>query len=169
VILEGRDALNIGLIKRIGDRSTTEIWTQNWLPRDERMRPVAPKEEEGAPWLVSDLIDSQTRSWNQQKLETFFYPMDVEVICNIPLSHRNQTDFWAWHWERTGTFSVRSCYRALAGIKRTREDWLDERAASSSDDSKLWTKLWKIMVPSKIRHFLWRLAQHSLPTGDVRQ
>jgi hypothetical protein len=133
------------------------------------MRPVAPKEEEGAPWLVSDLIDKQTRSWNRQKLETFFYPMDVEVICNIPLSHRNQTDFWAWHWERTGTFSVRSCYRALAGIKRTREDWLDERAASSSDDSKLWTKLWKIMVPSKIRHFLWRLAQHSLPTGDARQ
>jgi hypothetical protein len=53
--------------------------------------------------------------------------------------------------------------------KRTREDWLDEDAASSSDDSKLWTKLWKISVQSKIRHFLWRLMQHSLPTGDVRQ
>jgi hypothetical protein len=57
------------------------------------MQPVAPKEEEGAPWFVSNLIDSQTRSWNRQKLETFFYLMDVEVICNIPLSHENQADF----------------------------------------------------------------------------
>jgi hypothetical protein len=57
------------------------------------MRPVAPKEEEGAPWFVSDLIDNQTRSWNRQKLETFFSPMDVEVICNIPLMRVNSTNF----------------------------------------------------------------------------
>jgi hypothetical protein len=41
-ILEGRDALNIGLIRRIGDGRTTEACTQNWLPRDVRLRPVAP-------------------------------------------------------------------------------------------------------------------------------
>lgn len=28
--------------------------------------------------------------------------------------------------------------------------------------------LWKVKVPSKIRVFLWRLAKHSIPTGDVR-
>jgi hypothetical protein len=34
-ILEGRDALKIGLIRRIGDGKTTFAWTQNWLPRNE--------------------------------------------------------------------------------------------------------------------------------------
>jgi hypothetical protein len=27
--------------------------------------------------------------------------------------------------------------------------------------------LWKVKVPSKMCIFLWRLAKHSLPTGDV--
>jgi hypothetical protein len=35
-ILEGRDALKLGLIKRIGDRRSTDAWSQNWLPRDKR-------------------------------------------------------------------------------------------------------------------------------------
>jgi hypothetical protein len=37
-----------------------------------------------------------------------------------------------------------------------------------SNEKKMWTKLWKIQVPSKIKIFLWRLSQHSLPTGDIR-
>ena len=36
------------------------------------------------------------------------------------------------------------------------------------DDAKEWSRLWKIAVPSKIKIFLWRLAKHSIPTGDVR-
>jgi hypothetical protein len=65
---------------------------------------------------------------------------------------------------------VRSCYWALAATKRTREGWLDERAAASSsaEEGKAWTKLWKIEVSSNIRIFLWGLVQLSLPTGDVR-
>ena len=38
-ILEGRDVLSLGLIKRIGDGSTTRIWSDNWIPRDVMMRP----------------------------------------------------------------------------------------------------------------------------------
>jgi hypothetical protein len=36
-ILEARDALKIGLIRRIGDGRTTDVWVQNWIPRSERM------------------------------------------------------------------------------------------------------------------------------------
>jgi hypothetical protein len=55
-------------------------------------------------------------------------------------------------------------------MKRTREDWLDERGATSATtaNEKAWKKLWKIQVPSKIRIFLWRLAKQSLPSGDLR-
>ena len=30
-----------------------------------------------------------------------------------------------------------------------------------------WKSLWRVKVPSKISIFLWRLARHSLPCGDV--
>jgi ribonuclease HI len=168
-IIEGRDALKIGLIRRIGDERSTDAWVQNWLPRDERLRPVAPRKAD-APQMVSDYIHHHIAAWNTEKLEEYFLPMDVEIIRNIPLCTRFQDDFWSWHFENNGQFSVRSCYRALAATKRVREDWLDGNSAASdtTKEEKAWSKLWKISVPSKIRLFLWRLAKHSIPTEDIR-
>jgi hypothetical protein len=168
-LLEGRDALKLGLIRRIGDGATTHAWRDNWLPREERMMPVAPRKQ-GAPQRVCDYIDNTTASWKEDKLEEFFWPMDVEVIKGIPLCTRRQEDFWAWQFEKTGVFTVRSAYRNLVRVRRTRGDWLENRAAASSSakEGKDWSKLWKTAVPSKIRVFLWRLAHCSLPTGDVR-
>ena len=106
-IIEGRDALQVGLIRRIGDGTTTNAWLQNWLPRDERLKPVAARKDD-PPQKVCDFIDTTSAAWNRDKLEEWFLPMDVDVITNIPLSTTNQSDFWAWHYERTGIFSVLS-------------------------------------------------------------
>ena len=38
-IVEGRDVLKQGIIRRIGNGETTDIWVDTWLPRDEMMRP----------------------------------------------------------------------------------------------------------------------------------
>jgi hypothetical protein len=59
-----------------------------------------------APRRVSEFINHQTAEWNVAKLNQFFLPMDTEVIRTIPLSHRVQSDFWPWHFERSGVFSV---------------------------------------------------------------
>jgi hypothetical protein len=130
-ILEGHDALKLGLIRRIGDGKTTDAWKHGWLPCDERLLPVAAREA-NAPRLVSDYIDRTTATWNEEKLNRFFLPMDVDVIKGIPLCTRIQGDCWAWHFERSGFFSVRSAYRALVTTKRTREGRLDGRVASSN-------------------------------------
>jgi hypothetical protein len=56
----------------------------------------------------------------------------------------------------------------LVTTKKVRKDWLEVRTSTSSDrQEKAWTSLWKTKVPSKIKVFAWRLANHSLPTGDV--
>ncbi|PNT76018.1 hypothetical protein BRADI_1g43072v3 [Brachypodium distachyon] len=54
-------------------------------------------------------------------------------------------------------------------MKNVREDWLEGRPSTSNSEAegKQWTTLWKVKVPSKIRVFLWRLVQQSLPTGDM--
>lgn len=120
--------------------------------------------------MVSDFIDCTSTSWNVGKLEEFFLPMDVEVIRSIPLSTRRVDDFWSWHFERTGIFTVHSAYRMIINTKRRREAWLENRESSSEvkQEERNWTSLWKVKVPSKIRVFLWRLARVSIPTGDVR-
>lgn len=40
-IMEGKDVLSQGIIRRIGTGESTEIWSMNWLPRDGFLRPVA--------------------------------------------------------------------------------------------------------------------------------
>ena len=38
-IVEGRDILKQGLIRRIGNGASTNIWNDNWIPGDEFLRP----------------------------------------------------------------------------------------------------------------------------------
>jgi hypothetical protein len=103
-------------------------------------------------------------------LREFLSPLDWEIIENIPLSTMPQDDFWAWHYEKLGIFSVRSAYRMLIRKWESTSAWVEERLGRSDmkAQEKEWSDLWKIKVPSKIHVFLWRLARQSIPTGDVR-
>jgi len=167
-ISEGKDALVQGLIRRIGTGETTNIWSMNWLPRDGQFRPLTCTRAD-APQMVKELVDPLTLTWDHDKLQRFFTPLDAEVISSIPLTTRGQNDFWAWHYEKTGVFSVRSAYRMLVQKKENLTAWL-EHTPSTSDiraNEKEWTAIWQLKVPSKIKVFLWRLARHSIPTADV--
>jgi hypothetical protein len=84
-IIEGKEVLSQGIIRRIGTGETTKIWQMNWLPRDGLLRPVA-SHCAYPPRYVCELIDLASCSWDQHKLRQVFTPMDVEVIGNIPLS-----------------------------------------------------------------------------------
>ena len=97
-------------------------------------------------------------------------PMDARVVLGIPLYTRNIPDFWCWHFEKHGSFTVKSAYKMLVATKQRREAWLEGTSGSSSSNAeeKSWKTLWKTSVPAKVRMFLWRLSKHSLPTNDVR-
>ena len=167
-IMEGKDVLSHGIIRRIGTGESTEIWNMNWLPRDGLLRPMA-SSKPNPPSLVCELINQTAACWDQQKLEEFFNPMDVEAISGIPLSTRRQDDFWAWHYEKKGVFSVRSAYRMLVSNRERTAAWRDGRPGKSDvkSEEKEWTSLWQVQVPSNIKMFLWRLARQLIPFGDV--
>jgi hypothetical protein len=94
---------------------------------------------------------------------------DAELILGLLICTRAVDDFWAWSHERNGIFSVRSAYRMLVETKCRREAWLEGRSSGSNStrESKSWTMLWKVKVPSKIKIFLWRLAKQSLSSADL--
>ena len=167
-ILDGRDIITQGAIRRIGDGTTTNIWQHSWIPRDGMMKPVASLVAD-PPQLVSDLIDHTRAAWREDLLRQVFIPIDVEAILQIPLCTRRVDDFWAWNDDPRGRFSVRSAYKMIVKIKIGREAWLEEREDPSNSEHEMrgWNSLWNMSVPPKLRFFTWRLAQHSLPTGDV--
>ena len=95
--------------------------------------------------------------------------MDVEAISGIPHSTRCQDDFLAWRYEKKGVFSVRSANRMLVSNRERTAAWREGRPGKSDfkSEENEWTTLWQVHVPSKIKMFLWRLAQQSIPFGDV--
>jgi hypothetical protein len=64
-------------------------------------------------------------------LREFLSPLDWEIIENIPLSTMPQDDFWAWHYEKSGIFSVRSAYRMLILKRELTSAWVKERPGRS--------------------------------------
>jgi hypothetical protein len=93
-LVEGRDAMKLGLVRRIGTGENTHAWNQNWLPRDHMLRPLACLKED-PPMMVSSFIDNSSAVWRIDLLEKYFLPMDVEAIRQIPLSLRRMEDRWA--------------------------------------------------------------------------
>jgi hypothetical protein len=167
-ILDGREVLEKGLIRRIGSGESTHIWNMNWIPGLSNLHPIRMVLTD-PPLLVSELMDHTTASWDVQKLHAVFCPSDVEAIQKIPLCTRRQEDFWAWHHEKRGVFSVRSAYRMLV-VNKDRATAYLENVAGRSDlrcEENEWKSLWQVKVPTKVHVFLWRLAQHSLSSGDV--
>ncbi|XP_073353989.1 uncharacterized protein [Aegilops tauschii subsp. strangulata] len=168
-IVEGVQVLKLGLIKRIGNGNDTDVWLDNWIPRDETLRAYGSRVA-NPPRLASDYFDYTMATWDKQKIEQTFMPMDVPAILSIPLSTRNFDDYWAWHFERNGVFSIRSAYRMLVATRQRREAWLEGSAGTSNSRTEelSWKALWRTQVPAKVHMFMWRLARQSLPTEDVR-
>jgi hypothetical protein len=73
-----------GLIRRIGDGRTTNIWSDNWLPRDNLMKPLRSLKI-NAPQKVCELIDATSAKWKEELIREVFLPMDAAAILSIPL------------------------------------------------------------------------------------
>ena len=67
-ILFGREALNLGLIKRIGDRSTTRIWDDPWIPSNPSFKPIV-KPTITQVTLVEELLNPITKQKTAYEIE----------------------------------------------------------------------------------------------------
>jgi len=83
--------------------------------------------------------------------------MDNEAILQIPLSLSIQNDCWAWHYERSGLFTVQSAYRMMIELKKSREDYFEGQTSCSDVEKRQreWKQLWKMELPPKIKIFCW--------------
>jgi hypothetical protein len=65
---------------------------------------------------VSQLMGPGKREWDVPLLQSILFPHDVEEVLKTRLSGRRQEDFVAWHYEKSGIFSVRSAYHLAVQI-----------------------------------------------------
>jgi hypothetical protein len=70
-ILYGREALKLGLVRRIGDGANTRIWEDQWIPSNPGRRPIVHKPLSDVT-MVQQLMDPNSGEWLEDVLAAKF-------------------------------------------------------------------------------------------------
>ncbi|PNT71499.1 hypothetical protein BRADI_2g28465v3, partial [Brachypodium distachyon] len=152
-----------GIVWRVGDGENINIWTDPWLPKG-ISRIVTSIRGNNLLTKVVELIDHVSYSWDEQLIKQTFYEEDAQTILQIPIQEGAE-DFLAWHFDKKGNFSVKSAYQVVLDTEaRESEKGIPSTSHNPEISTNLpWKKLWALPLPCIFLHFLWRLANNSLP------
>ena len=103
--------------------------------------------------IVQQLMTADGKNWDKDLVADIFNQRDQALILNIPLSCRSRADQWYWLHERNGMYSIKSCNR-------------HQQTQIAESSPQVWSLLWKLPIPPKIRSFMWRALKGVLPTAD---
>ena len=87
---------------------------------------------------------------------------------SIKLPSRPMEDVLAWHYDRTGLFSVKSAYR-LAQALEEEEKGGRQSSSAISEGRPCWKAFWKIPIPHKILIFGWKAINNGLATQSNKR
>jgi hypothetical protein len=116
-IEHGLDLPKKGIIWIVGRSTKIQIWRDPWIPHPPSLKVSLKKGRSRLHW-VSQLMQSGQCEWDMQKLRSCLHPHDIEEICKIHLSERYIEDMIAWHYEKSGIFTVRSVYKLALHIEQ---------------------------------------------------
>ena len=159
-VLAGREALQQGLIKRIVNGESADIWRDRWIVDHFEGRPITPGEGQVVQQVV-ELLNA-SGAWNEALIRELFVPVDARAILRMPRARGNH-DFWAWGPEKCGLYTVKSAYKLLY---KQRRNGNQPQSPSSSGDG-VWRRIWKLKVPPKVRVFWWRVMHEFLPARHI--
>ena len=158
-ILNAREVICKGARWRIGDGSWINIWKHRWLDSSGGGQIVSPQLD---PSLITvkDLFIPDTKFWNKELIEQNFLPLEAESIQGIPVSQYLIEDLLIWPHTMDGSYSVKNAYKLLAAEIR-----FALPSSSATEGCKpFWNRIWNLLVPNKVKHFMWRASNESLPT-----
>lgn len=153
-IVQGREILEKGLRRRIGNGKDTSLWYHWWVGEGPLIGSLITEIPESiSHWLVGDII--REGRWTTNKISRYVRPQLVQQIQAIPLTTIAEVDDdFIWHYDKKGKFNVKSAYYVATSL------------GTSDEKGGLWNKLWKMKVPFKYRLLLWNAGHKILPSAS---
>lgn len=143
--------LKDGLIWKISNGDSVNIWLDNWLPGEGRRAPNNTHNNTLELHTVNQLIDHTTKTWKTELITSSFDPEDAERILAIALSDKLPEDNLVWGWTKFGNYLVKSGY------------WLGMNR-DPNPSHEVWNIIWHSNTIPIIKIFLWRACSEILPT-----
>jgi hypothetical protein len=92
--------------------------------------------------------------------------VDKHIILTIPLPSHDREDFVGWTLTKSETFSIHTAYH-VEWESRFDPRFNEGSAPSAMNPHPMWDKIRKLKCPSKVKIFLWRLMQETIPCRAV--
>ena len=165
-IIHGRELLKKGLCRHIGNGTQSNVWAENWIvdvvPRPPMYRAYS---DVNLALKVSDLLLNGTTNWNRDLVFDTFSPEDAERIM-LMKSDLSKEDSIRWSFTKDGTYSTRSGFQFTDALLEFQSQ---NNLSLPPIEKKLWSSIWKVKSPPKIKHFIWRSLTVALAVKERLQ
>jgi hypothetical protein len=142
--------LKQGLVWRVGDGKSIQIWQDRWLPTPISFSVQSPQRIIGANSWVEALIDPEVCYWRVTLIQEVFNAEEAKVIVNIPLSPTLPPDKLIWNGTIDGVFMVRNAYHMGMEFQA-----LSKGSTSSGEKGQeIWKTIWNLKVQNPVKFFL---------------
>lgn len=159
-ILFGRELLQKGLIKSIGNGNSTYVWGEKWIMDDSPRRSVNRQLLIDVMLKVSSLTDG-SGGWNNDLLVELFPPNEVHRIQQMRPGLAE--DCYIWAYSRQGAYTVKTGYEILVREKVLQAGQISQQEQVRNNLKK---KIWKMPTLPKVRMFLWRAVSGALAVAE---
>ncbi|KAL0006060.1 hypothetical protein SO802_013621 [Lithocarpus litseifolius] len=153
--------LKSGYCWGVGNGSSISVMGDKWIPNYPTNKVLHPIHELVDEMAVSELIDPELHVWRGELIMNLFHRDDATAITKIPLSRRVVSDSIIWMHNKNGMFSVKSAYKVA---QRMRGEGSRAEHSGGCVGKLVWSVLWKLCIPNKIKIFGWRACNDILPT-----
>lgn len=152
-ILRGRETLTMGIGTCISNGRSTSFCYDNWIEVSPLIyftsRPIS---DMGATSCVDEFSD-EFHSWNLEALKEVLPTDLVSKIISISIDTDDaREDSIYWKFESDGMFTTKYPYELHLQPNLT--------------TPALWSKVWALFCPNKLKGFIWRVLQGSLTTAS---
>lgn len=110
-LLMAREIIRKGTKWRVGDERHIEVTAHKFFTHDPVFLGAQPNR-----LFVRDLIDEDTRQWDQGKIHALFAPSTWKEILAIPLNNLNSSDELVWKETSAQNFTVKIAYKIALGL-----------------------------------------------------
>uniref|UniRef100_A0A803NGM9 CCHC-type domain-containing protein n=1 Tax=Cannabis sativa TaxID=3483 RepID=A0A803NGM9_CANSA len=156
-LMWGKKVINNGYRWRVGNGENVRVLEDPWLPR-----PVSFKIYDKPPLpenlYVADLKNGDG-SWDENFVRSVFNMEDAELILSMPSTGWDIEDKIMWHYSKNGEYTVKSGYKMATSLASEQYQSDDQMCVD------WWKALWRLKIPPKIKHFVWKLVYNWIPTN----
>lgn len=110
----------------------------------------APQGQDVYNMKVNNLLHTNVKEWDSQKIGQLFFNDVASKIMQVPLLKEVNEDCLVWKEEQNGVYNVK------IGYKLCMQGLCKHKGRSVLGD---WHSLWKIRAPSKTKHLLCRTCR----------